>query len=140
MRLIFRSAALLLCLHATTADARRLPPDAGVADPVPPDAGLTADLIAADTGGATTADAGVVADTGAYPDTGCPDGVCCLVLPDFDASFDSGPVDTGRRRRRAVNTDAGAEPPEEGLFGCSASAASSLLWLLPLALTRRRRS
>ena len=140
MRMALKTAAFLLCLHAATAYARPLPPDAGVADPVPPDAGVTADLIAADTGGATTADAGVVADTGAYPDTGCPDGVCCLVLPDFDASFDTGPVDTGRRRRRAVNPDAGAEPPDEGLFGCSASGVSSLLWLLPLALTRRRRS
>jgi len=86
-------------------------------------------------------DAGIVEDVGEYPDAGCPDGVCCVVLPNWDAAmFDAGPIDTGQRRRRP-RIDAGqTPPPAEGGFGCSLGGAASLLWLLPLAASRRRKS
>jgi len=80
-------------------------------------------------------------DAGVYPDSGCADGVCCLVLPDWDGGyFDAGIVDTGRRRRVVLISDAGAEVPEDGAFGCSATGAASMLWLLPLLAVRRRKS
>ena len=84
------------------------------------------------------ADAGTAMDAGAYPDTGCADGLCCVVLPDWDAGmYDAGPVDTGQRRRRP-RADAGVTPPEpEG--GCSVGGAASWLWLLPVIGLRRRR-
>ena len=90
---------------------------------------------------ASADDAGVVEDVGEYPDAGCADGVCCVVLPNWDAAlFDAGPVDTGQRRRRP-RADAGeVAPPDEGGFGCSAGGAASLLWLIPLAAVRRRKS
>ena len=51
--------------------------------------------------GSSSDDAGVVGDVGEYPDTGCADGLCCVVLPNWDVSFfDAGVVDTGQRRRR----------------------------------------
>lgn len=80
-------------------------------------------------------------DVGVYPDSGCTDGVCCLVLPNWDGgTFDAGIVDTGRRRRVTLISDAGPEVPEDGMFGCSATAAASMLWLLPLLAVRRRMS
>ena len=85
-------------------------------------------------------DNGTAADAGVYPDTGCLDGICCLVLPNWDAGyFDAGIVDTGRRRRVIRTPDAGEDAPGDGLSGCSASGASSLLWLLPLMAIRRRK-
>ena len=86
-------------------------------------------------------DAGVVGDVGEYPDTGCADGLCCVVLPNWDAAFfDAGVVDTGQRRRRP-RADAGqAPPPAEGGVGCAIGGAASVLWLLPLVATRRRKS
>jgi hypothetical protein len=146
MRLFAPIFALFILLDASSATARRLPPDAGARDLVPADTGVSrlppdagAVAPAADAG-VVAADAGVAADTGAYPDTGCPDGVCCLVLPDWDASeYDAGVVDTGRRRRRVTPVDAGTTPPEDGLFGCSATGVGSLLWLVPLVAARRRR-
>jgi len=84
-------------------------------------------------------DNGTAADAGVYPDTGCLDGICCLVLPNWDAGYyDAGIVDTGRRRRVVGVSDAGEEIPDE-LSGCSASGISSLLWLLPLVALRRRK-
>ena len=80
-------------------------------------------------------------DAGVYPDTGCTDGVCCLVLPNWDGGyFDAGIVDTGRRRRIAPISDGGADVPTDGAFGCSAAGAASMLWLLPLLSVRRRKS
>ena len=88
-----------------------------------------------------TDDAGVVEDVGEYPDAGCADGVCCVVLPNWDVGmFDAGPIDTGQRRRRPA-VDAGQiAPPEEGGFSCSGTGVASLLWLLPIAAARRRKS
>ena len=137
MRYALKLAVVFLCFVAAPAYAiRPQPADAGTSVPEPPaDTGTTM----VDTG-ATAIDADPSTGDAGYPDTGCPDGVCCLVLPDFDANFDTGPVDTGRRRRRVVTVDAGDDVPNDGMFGCSASGASSLLWLLPLLATRRRRS
>tara|TARA_R110002126_G_scaffold4922_12_gene25539 strand:+ start:3773 stop:4102 length:330 start_codon:yes stop_codon:yes gene_type:complete len=83
---------------------------------------------------------GTAADAGVYLDAGCLDGICCLVLPNWDAGyFDVGIADTGRRRRVIKMPDAGEDTPDDGLSGCSASGASSLLWLLPLVAIRRRK-
>jgi hypothetical protein len=142
MRYLPSFTALALVLFASTALALRpLPVDAGdsdrpapgqdggLVDPVPPAADAGSGLVAA-------TDAGNSVDAGAHPDSGCPDGICCLVLPNWDAgSYDIGALDTGRRRRRVVHSDPGDVPSD----GCSASGASSLLWLLPLLATRRRR-
>jgi hypothetical protein len=128
MMVSFRHIGLALVLLSSPALALQPPPDAGTSA----DAGVSEPA---------SDDAGeAVGDTGAYPDSGCADGVCCIVLPDWDASvFDAGPVDTGARRRRPP-LDAGAvTPPDEGGFGCSAGGAASLLWMLPLAALRRRR-
>ena len=82
---------------------------------------------------------GQAADAGVYPDTGCSDGICCLILPDWEAGYyDAGIIDTGRRRRVVETFDAGEETPDE-FSGCSISGASSLLWLLPLSAIRRRK-
>ena len=128
-----RSIGLALLLVSSPALALVPPPDAGAPAE---DSGLS-DRLPAPAG-----DAGeVVGDTGAYPDSGCPDGVCCIVLPDWDASvFDAGPVDTGARRRRPRADVGAAPPPDEGGFGCSAGGAASLLWMIPLAAVRRRRN
>jgi hypothetical protein len=133
---LFASTALALVAAGDAGDQAPPAPsqDAGVADPLPPAADAGTDRL-------PPADAGSSIDAGAYPDSGCADGVCCLVLPNWDAgSYDIGALDTGRRRRTAVDSDAGDAPPEDGMFGCSASGAASLFWLLPLLATRRRRS
>ena len=87
-----------------------------------------------------TDDAGVVEDVGEYPDAGCADGVCCVVLPNWDVGvFDAGPIDTGQRRRRPA-VDAGQPtPPDESGFSCSGGGAASLFWLLSVAAVRRRK-
>ena len=83
---------------------------------------------------------GTAADAGVYLDAGCLDGICCLVLPNWDAGyFDVGIADTARRRRVIRMPDAGEDVPGDGLSGCSASGVSSLLWLLPLVVIRRRK-
>jgi len=83
-------------------------------------------------------DGSQVVDIGVYPDSGCLDGICCLVLPDWDAGYyDIGVVDTGRRRRVVSIPDAGSESDDDS-FGCSTSSVLSLMWLLPLAFVRRR--
>ncbi len=141
MRYALRLAVVFFCLNAAAPAyaIRPQPADTGESRPEPPaDAGNTVAPPLADAG-SNTPDADPAVDAGDYPDTGCSDGVCDLVLPDFDASFDAGPVDSGRRRRRVVTVDAG-DVPDDGMFGCSASGVSSLLWLLPLLATRRRRS
>jgi len=130
---VLLSASVALALVPMPADAGD---DAGSGRPAPPiDASIMPPEPAGD---AATPDP---YDGGGYLDSGCADGACELVLPDWDGGdFDAGPLDTGQRRRRTT-TDAGTtEPPEEGGFGCSAGGgASSLLWLLPF-LARRRRS
>jgi hypothetical protein len=130
--LSLRHIGLALLLVSAPALALVPPPDAG---PTAADSGVSDERPSAE-------DAGVeVADTGAYPDTGCPDGVCCIVLPDWDAAFfDTGSTDTGARRRRPRSDAGSTTPPDEGGFGCSAGGAASLLWLIPLAALRRRRN
>jgi hypothetical protein len=142
MQYLIKLTSLIVCISAATAYGLVPPPpaDAG-ADRLPGDSGTSVSPPAADAGTMPEpgSDAAPVADTGVYPDTGCPDGICCLVLPDWEAgSFDAGPVDIGLRRRQRTTPDAGPDAPGGG-FGCSASGVSSLLWLLPLAVTRRRR-
>ena len=130
MKVSIRQLGLALVLFSSPALALVPPADAGSTA----DAGVSDRLPVSD-------DAGEAAgDTGAYPDSGCPDGVCCIVLPDWDASvFDAGPVDTGARRRRPALDAGSTTPPDEGGFGCSAGGAASLLWMVPLAALRRRR-
>jgi hypothetical protein len=129
--LSLRHIGLALLLVSSPALALVPPPDAG---PETADSGVS-ELPPAEDAGAE------VADTGAYPDTGCADGVCCIVLPDWDAAFfDTGSTDTGARRRRPRSDAGSTTPPDEGGFGCSAGGAASLLWLIPLAALRRRRN